>query len=252
MAGGRPAEDDPLYKYSRGRPKALIDVAGKPMISWILEAMINARQIESIAVVGLETVPDFAHPVVFLPDQGSLADNVSSGLSWVRENRPEVNSLVISSSDIPTITGKIVDQVVDLCESPDYAVYYPVVPIESMLSRFPESNRTYVRLADLEAASSDLIVVHRPAFEIDLDLWRSITSARKYPWRIAKIVGLTTLLKLFTRRLTLEEATKKGEELVGHPVKVIQTEIAEIAMDVDTAEQMLLLNELLSSASEPT
>ncbi len=250
MAGGRPTRSDPLFEFSAGRPKALITIAGKPMIAWILEAMLNARHIDSIAVVGLDMLPEFADAVDFLPDQGSLVDNLASGLSWARENKPEVESLLLSTSDIPTITGEIVDRFVELCLQADFAVYYPVVVRESMLSRFPKSDRTYVKLADLEAAGGDIIVVHRPAFDFDMETWRSVTNARKYPWRIAKIVGLSTLFKLITRRLTLEGATKKGEELIGHPVKVVLTGSAEIAMDVDTPEQMALLNEDLEVTGE--
>ncbi len=250
MAGGRPAAGDPLFKFSRGRPKALIDIAGKAMIAWILEAMIDAQSIESIIVVGIDTLPEFADSVDFLPDEGTLIDNVLSGLSWVRNKRPSVNSLLFSSSDIPTITGIIVDRIANECRSSEYAIYYPVVPKESMQSRFPSSNRTFVKLSDLEAAGGDLIVVHRQAFDIDLEIWRSITNARKYPWRIAQIVGITTLVKLLTRRLSLAEATKKGEELIGHPVKAHVTDIAEIAMDVDKPDQLLVASEELRKSQE--
>jgi GTP:adenosylcobinamide-phosphate guanylyltransferase len=250
MAGGRPSIDDSLYRYSKGRPKALINIAGKAMIAWILEAMIDAKSIESIIVVGIDKLPEFADSVEFLPDEGTLIDNVLSGLSWVLNNRPAANSLLFSSSDIPTITGSIVDQITEECSSSEYAIYYPMVPKESMLSRFPSSNRTFVKLSDLEAAGGDLIVVHRQAFDIDLEIWRSITNARKYPWKIARIVGITTLVKLLTRRLSLAEATRKGEELIGHPVKAHVTDIAEIAMDVDKPEQLLVVSEELRKSQE--
>ena len=38
-AGGIPRPEDPLYTYSHGDSKALIDVAGKPMIQWVLDAL---------------------------------------------------------------------------------------------------------------------------------------------------------------------------------------------------------------------
>ena len=38
-AGGIPQSGDPLYAYSNGDSKALIDVAGKPMIQWVLDAL---------------------------------------------------------------------------------------------------------------------------------------------------------------------------------------------------------------------
>ena len=41
-AGGIPRPEDPLYTYSHGDSKALIDVAGKPMIQWVLEGLEQA------------------------------------------------------------------------------------------------------------------------------------------------------------------------------------------------------------------
>ena len=52
-AGGIAAPGDPLYVETQGRPKALIDVAGKPMIQWVLEALHGASRVEHLVVVGL-------------------------------------------------------------------------------------------------------------------------------------------------------------------------------------------------------
>lgn len=252
LAGGRPTIEDPLYKYSKGEPKALIDVAGKKMITWIIEAMIDAKSIDRITVVGIDPLPEFNSTATFLPDEGSLIDNLSSGFSWIRNNRPNLKAILLSSSDIPTVNGAIVDQVVEECQSSEIAVHYPVVTRETMAARYPTSKRTFVRLSDVEVAGGDLIVVHQQAFDIDLEFWRSITNARKHAWRIARIVGTKTLYKLLTRRLTLAEAEKKGEEIVGHPVRAYLSSLAEIAMDVDKPEQLLAVSEELRSAQELT
>lgn len=45
IAGGIPRPEDPLYAYSHGDSKALIDVAGKPMIQWVLDALGDAKKI---------------------------------------------------------------------------------------------------------------------------------------------------------------------------------------------------------------
>ena len=34
-AGGIPMPGEPLYEYTNGSPKALLDIAGKPMIQWV-------------------------------------------------------------------------------------------------------------------------------------------------------------------------------------------------------------------------
>ena len=52
-AGGIPRPEDPLYTYSHGDSKALIDVAGKPMIQWVLDALGNAKQVDNVIIIGL-------------------------------------------------------------------------------------------------------------------------------------------------------------------------------------------------------
>lgn len=38
-AGGISKQGDPLYKYSQGKPKALLDIAGKPMVKWVMPSV---------------------------------------------------------------------------------------------------------------------------------------------------------------------------------------------------------------------
>jgi len=57
-AGGIPRPGNPLYKYTQGKPKAMLDVAGKPMVQWVLDAVSQAKSIEQVAVVGLDRSVD--------------------------------------------------------------------------------------------------------------------------------------------------------------------------------------------------
>ena len=49
VAGGIPKEGEPLYEYTQGKPKALLDVAGKPMIQWMLDALSGSEKIDTVA-----------------------------------------------------------------------------------------------------------------------------------------------------------------------------------------------------------
>ena len=54
LAGGTPRGDDPLTEICQGKPKALLDVAGKPMAQWVLDAMDAAGSIDRIYITGLD------------------------------------------------------------------------------------------------------------------------------------------------------------------------------------------------------
>jgi NDP-sugar pyrophosphorylase family protein len=52
-AGGIPLPEDPLYTYTNGDSKALVDVAGKPMIQWVLDALSDAKLVDNVIIIGL-------------------------------------------------------------------------------------------------------------------------------------------------------------------------------------------------------
>ena len=51
-AGGVPLPGDPLYVYSNGNSKALIDISGKPMVQWVLDALGESKKVDNVIVIG--------------------------------------------------------------------------------------------------------------------------------------------------------------------------------------------------------
>ncbi len=82
IAGGVPAPGEPLYEYTQGISKALLDVAGKPMIQWVLDALTGAGKIDDVIVIGLPDNDEFVCPKVAscLPSQGDMIANVRAGI----------------------------------------------------------------------------------------------------------------------------------------------------------------------------
>ena len=52
-AGGIPDPNEPLYEYTHGEPKAMLDICGKPMVQWVLNALEGAKTVDRIVVAGL-------------------------------------------------------------------------------------------------------------------------------------------------------------------------------------------------------
>ena len=42
LAGGKAGPEDPLYPYIQDKSKALVEIAGKPMAQWVLDALSGA------------------------------------------------------------------------------------------------------------------------------------------------------------------------------------------------------------------
>ena len=160
-AGGVPGPEDLLFPYTNGQPKALIDMGGKPMAQWVLDALCGAETIDRVVVIGLpENSPVHCDKAVaFIPTQADMLENIRTGVNKVLELNLGAQKVVIVSSDIPAITPMVVDWVVNEAMKTEADVYYNVVERETMEARFPGSNRSFVRLRDVEVCGGDMNVV---------------------------------------------------------------------------------------------
>ena len=82
-AGGIPQPQDPLYNYSHGDSKALIDVAGKPMIQWVLDALSDSKHVDNVIIIGLSPKNNLIckKPVYYLSNQGRMLSNIVVGIN---------------------------------------------------------------------------------------------------------------------------------------------------------------------------
>lgn len=247
VAGGRPGPDDPLYAYTQGQPKALLDMGGRTMLERVTDALQASQHIEEVVVVGLgpqlavAAEFSFRRPVHHIADQGSMVSNALAGIAWSRQRQPDTETVMLCSSDIPALTPAVVDDHIAQCRPFEYSLYYSVVTREVLEKRFPGSKRTYVRLHEMEVAGGDLMIARPEIAETNPEIWQALSNARKHAWKLARIVGLSTLVKFLLHRLSLAEARVAAERLVGCPVRAIISPHAELAMDADKPYQVDLL-----------
>jgi len=249
MAGKVPTEDDPLFTYTNGGPKALIDVAGKPMVQWVLDALNDSGQVDRIAIIGLAESDDLHSriPVSYVADQGDMLLNALAGLSWAAELAPDEPYALFCSADIPSITGQIVDwRVQTALESPEFDLDYVAVERPVMEARFPGSNRSFIRFRDVEVCGGDMNVIN-VGMAVRQGIWHKIIDSRKSPLRQAALIGVDTLLLLLLRRLTLAQTAGRVQERLGLRGQAHIAPFAEIAMDVDKPHQLELMREDLSN-----
>jgi GTP:adenosylcobinamide-phosphate guanylyltransferase len=241
MAGHSAKEEDLLAEYSQGQSKALIPIAGRPMISYVLDALAGSRYVNHITVVGLnaEMCPTTSVPITLIPDQGSLIGNAETGLEQARKQNPDLEGVLMGGSDLPLLTSAMIDLLVDECLTSDHDLYYPIVERSVMEARFPTSSRTYVRLTDGEFAGGDIALLRKGAILAEMDLWRRLADARKNPIKQAQMAGgITTLIKLLARRLSIAEAEQRISRSFKMRCRAVPFPYAEIGMDVDKPFQL--------------
>lgn len=247
-AGGIPQPEDPLYTYSNGDSKALIDVAGKPMIQWVLDALGNATHVDNVVVVGLSVRSGVTckKPLHFISNQGRMLSNIVAGVNKSLELNKKNKYVLVVSSDIPAIKPEMVDWLIETCMQSKDDLYYGICQKDVMETRFPGSRRTYTRLKDVELCGADMHVTHVRMATEHLDTWEQLIGNRKSPLRQASIIGLGTFFRVFTRSVRLDELVEIVSNRIGIKGRAIQYPFAEPCMDVDKPHQLDLLREDLA------
>ncbi len=251
-AGGIPLPGEPLYPFTKGSEKALLEIAGKPMIQWVLDALDGSKSVERIIVMGLEN-PAAVHvdkPVWFEPNYGSLLENIRSGVKKTLEIAPGERHLLLVSSDIPGIRPEMVDWVAETAMQTDDDLYYNVIEKKVMEGRFPGSKRTYTHLKGLDVTGGDLNVIRTMTVTSNDTLWDSIIAARKNVFKQASLVGYDVLFLLLLRQIDLARAVALVSRRMKVKGRVLVCPYAEVGMDVDKPHQLELMRLYLERVAQ--
>ena len=255
-AGGIPLPEDPLYTYTNGDSKALVDVAGKPMIQWVLDALSDAKLVDNVIIIGLSPKSGVTckKPLHYVSNQGRMLANIVAGVEKTLEINPKAEYVFVISSDIPGINAGMVDWLIETCMQTKEDIYYGVIPREVMETRYPGSNRTYTKLKDIQLCGADMHISHvSMATEPEhLEMWEELIGNRKSPLKQAATIGFGTLLKVATRSITLDDLVATVTKRIGITGRPIIWDHAEPGMDVDKPRQLELIREDMEKLHKET
>lgn len=253
-AGGIPQPNEPLYEYSKGDAKALIDVAGKPMIQWVLDALSESKAVDRVVVIGLSRKSNLTckKPLTYMSNQGKMLDNLKAGTAKVMELNPKARYVLFVSSDIPTITSEMVDWMVNTAGETQDDLYYNVVRREDMEARFPGSKRTYTPLKDMAVCGGDMNMARTSIVDQNSEFWNKLIEARKNPAAQASMIGLDIIFKFIFRQLTIDDVIKRVADKLGLKGRAIVCPYPEIGMDVDKPHQLELVRADMESRVRKT
>jgi CTP:molybdopterin cytidylyltransferase MocA len=242
-AAGTPQPGEPLYPLTRGRPKSLLEIGGRPMIQWVLDALSGAPSVRRVIIVGLaagDAALTCSKEIVYLAGGASLVDTVVNGAQFLREHYRAEHALMVSS-DIPTLTAEMVEWEVRAALETDHQGYYALIPREVMERRFPGSRRTYFTLRDGRFCGGDMNLLKTEIVADYNPAWRKIADARKNILKQAALVGVDTLLWLALGRLSTAQVERRVRERLGVDGRFLICPYAEIGMDVDKPAQYEML-----------
>ncbi|MEW5981346.1 MAG: NTP transferase domain-containing protein [Acidobacteriota bacterium] len=247
LAGGRPLEGEPLWSETRGRRKALLDLAGRPMIRWVLDALSGSRFIDRVIVVGLDEPLRPADGVEFVPDQGSLIGNLYAGIGRVAAGRPAVYCW----SDIPLVTTAMIDRFIEATADRDLDVNAGLVARSALLARYPDAEDLWLRLAEGRFIAADFGLFHprhaarlRPHLEV-------LAPKRKNAISQALYVGFPVLARYLLGRLSMARLERHLERRFALRCHVRIVEDPELGLDVDGPVNLAICRQALERRPPP-
>ncbi len=251
LAGGRIAQGDPLYKMTERGIKVMIEIAGKPMIQWIIDALNQSDHIERVFISGLTN--DFhlvsGKSIFYLEGGRNLMDSILIGMYKLLEQNPSTEKCLVVSGDIPSINCEIVDWVINSATDPRVEIYYNVVPRSVMERRFPGSKRSYVKLRDITVCGGDMHVFNPQSTIRDGSKWRHIVESRKSIRKLMFLFGLEILFRAIFRMPTLERVAELICNRLEMNGRVVVSPYAELGMDVDKPHQLQMVEKELRNLS---
>jgi GTP:adenosylcobinamide-phosphate guanylyltransferase len=247
-AGGIPKPGEHLYEQTQGIPKALVDVNGKPMIQWVLDAVNGSSQIDEIFVVGLPEATGLKSrkPIHYVSDSGEALENVIAGTEAMAAFDPETDIFLMTSSDIPALTIEMVDWVITQEALADVDIHYFTIRRQEMEKRYPESRRTYTHFKDADLCSADIFLIRAEKVLNPAARWKDLLAARKSPLKQAAIIGYDILILMLLRQIKLQKVVGIVTRRLGLTGRVAFTPYPEMGMDVDKDFQLEIIRKDLA------
>lgn len=247
LGGGDP--NDP-FAAAHGVPvKALIDLDGRPMAAWVLEALRRSGRVARVAYVG-PLGPGMRELVdVPLADTGGLLSNLEAGVEALRPAGG--GRVLVVTADVPLLTAGMLRDLLDAAdrEAPGADLVYPVVRREDCEAAFPGVKRTYARLRDGTFTGGNVFLLD-PRLVREPRL-RAVWAQRKNPLGLARLIGWGTLAGLLTGRLTVAALEARVSRLLGARARALVTPHAAVGTDVDKDGDLDLARRHLAGRSAP-
>ena len=244
IAGG---SSDKLQNYREVAKEALIPIGDKVMVEYVLEALEGTPGISKIAVVGPNELKNiFAHKekLIIAGEGKSAIDSIINGLELLK---PQGRVLILTA-DIPLISPVAISEFLDACKDTSVDIYYPIVPKEAYEDKYPGIKRTYVTTKDGTYTGGNAFFINPNIADRCAETAKKLVKLRKSPLALSSLIGWKFILKLITKRITIEEAEEKFSDLLGVKGRVVFSLYPEIGMDVDKPSDLQLVNSVIGNS----
>lgn len=253
LAADRGDPADPLAPFSEHGNKCLIEIAGRPMIAWVIEALLSAPEIADVLISTddqrlLERLPEFAAErtsgrLRCVAAGPNLFASVELALHGGSTSRCPA---IVTTADNPLLTPAMLAH---FCRTVEVAAVDAAIAMtraEVMRAEHPDGQRRFYAFRDGEFSNCNLYAVVTDDAIAAAAMFRGGGQFRKKTIRVIRAFGLTSFLLYRLGRLSLDGVARRLSRLFGSRIGFVEMPFAEACIDVDNERTLRIARAILA------
>lgn len=237
---------DPLAVTAGVPGKVLVKIAGKSMLTRVMEAVSGFAGDGRLVVVCRDD-PAYAEAANVGrefqrvdPASGPAASAVAA-MDQIDPSEP----VLLVTGDHPLLLPAWLEQFVSRASDSGADAVVGLVDHASIAVRFPGNSRTRYRFSDVSVCGTNLFYFAGLRGRKAVEQWRNIEAHRKKPWKIVGRLGWWNLLRYLAGRLSLAAAMDALSRRMGLELAAVMLDAPEAAVDVDSQADLELVTALV-------
>jgi GTP:adenosylcobinamide-phosphate guanylyltransferase len=249
VLAGRRGSDDPLASSRGASHRALLPVAGVPMLARVLTALRGARHVGRIWVS--IDAPEVLESVLAPFRDVSLHRSVESPARSVADALDSMNAerVLVTTADHALLSGARVDCFLAGAAATQADVAVGVVECSAFADADARAARTWIRLRCGSYTGANLFAFQHARARNAATFFARAERHRKKPWRMVASLGPTLALEYLAGTLDLESACRQVSRSAGAVIRPVLLDDAAAAIDVDKAADLALAEKILAESS---
>ena len=244
LAGSRPGRDAFAEQYGT-KLKALIPIAGEPMVRRPVRALLKSESVGQVIVMAQDTarIADAlpSDPRIFVRrSKGTIAETILQLIGDASVQWP----LLVTTADHALLDPSIVDEFCSGSNAVDVAI--GVVDQANLMKRLPATKRTWLPFRGGAYTGANLFALRSREVAPAVELWRSVEQDRKKAWRVMSILGPLLLARVALRMVSLDQVLGRIGAKLKLSVKAVRLSNPLAGVDVDKAADHALVEDIIA------
>ena len=231
--------------------KVLVCVGGIPMVARVLNTLKSSLLVNQRVLCG----PSWA----VVQGQSFLRDCVEDGkVRWIAPQEgpslsvksfltehPQEFPLLVTTADHALLNVEMVEYFLREASLAQADVAVALVPYSVVAAAYPQSKRTVIGFRGGGYCGCNLFLLCTPKATQLVEFWTQVERERKRPFRLIRRLGWVMLLRYMVGTLSLTDALNELSQRLGLSIKEIILPFPEAAIDVDTPEDLVLVEQIV-------